>query len=275
MTTAANGVATAPTLTANNVTGSFNAEAILGAFSANFELTNTSAGVASSVSASSGGGQSAQVGGSFGLPLAVTIDDGFGDPVAGASVAFAVVTTAGAGATFAGGGSTATVQTGNTGTATSPTLTAGDTIGQFTVIATVAGTSLTTTFSLTDVAGSPSAITAGVGSSQSSELGTDFSVPLAVTVTDADGNDVAGAMVTFEAPASGASGVFAGSGATAKVLTNASGIATAPDFSANETTGGYVVTASVAPLAIPATFALVNDARTSASAPGPRARTGS
>ena len=71
------------------------------------------------------------------------------------------------------------------------------------------------------------------------------------------------------APASGASGVFAGAGATAVVLTNANGVATAPDFSANETAGGYIVMAKVAGLASEATFALVNTARTTASVSGP------
>ena len=77
-------------------------------------------------------------------------------------------------------------------------------------------------------------MTAGAGSSQMTELGTDFAVPLAVTVTDSDGNAVTGASVTFSAPASGPSGVFAGHGTTAVVATDSNGVATAPDFSANE-----------------------------------------
>ena len=114
----------------------------------------------------------------------------------------------------------------------------------------------------------PANLTAGVGASQSTELGTDFPVPLAVTVTDTDGNALVGATVTFAAPRTGASGVFAGAGASVAVVTNADGVATAPDFSANDHTGGYIVMASVAGLATPATFALVNEPRPAASAPG-------
>ena len=267
--TGTNGIAVAPTLTANELDGSYDVVATVSSFSVDFQLTNTTAGVASSVVAVVGNGQSATVGDSFGEPLQVLVSDAYADPVAGATVDFDVVTAAGAGATFAGGGATAVVQAGMTGIAVSPALTAGTTAGPFTVTATLSGTTLVTTFSLTNLAGSPSAIAAGVGTSQSTELGTDFAVPLAVTVTDADGNDVPGAAVTFKAPASGASGVFAGSGASASVLTNADGIATAPGFSANERTGGYVVTASVAGVATPATFAFVNEPRTTASAPGP------
>ena len=62
--------------------------------------------------------------------------------------------------------------------------------------------------------------------------------------------------------------------AVARVLTNSNGVATAPDFSANQRTGGYVVTAAVDGIATPATFALVNEPRTGTSAPRP-AGTGS
>ncbi len=51
--------------------------------------------------------------------------------------------------------------------------------------------------------------------------------------------------------------------------TDANGVATAPDFSANETAGGYIVVARAAGLATEATFALVNSARTTASVSGP------
>ena len=53
------------------------------------------------------------------------------------------------------------------------------------------------------------------------------------------------------------------------MTTDANGVATAPYFSANETAGGYIVTAKVAGLAAQATFALVNTARTAASVSGP------
>jgi hypothetical protein len=263
------GTATAPTLYADNVTGSFTVVASFDDYvSAPFELTNTTVGVVTSVTVTSGNSQSAQIGGAFADPLEVTVTDGYGDPVAGATVDFTAVTTAGAGATFSGAGASASVQTDESGLATSPNLTAGTTAGPFTVTASVQGVNSVATFNLTVQAGVASNLTAGVGASQSTELGTDFPVPLAVTVTDTDGNPLVGATVTFSAPRTGASGVFAGAGATAAVVTGPDGVATAPDFSANNHTGGYVVMASVAGLTSPATFALVNEPRTTASAPG-------
>jgi hypothetical protein len=268
--TDSSGTATAPALYADDVTGAYTVVASFDNYmSVPFELTNTTVGVVTSLTVRAGNDQSAQIGDAFAGPLQVQVSDEFGDPVAGTTVNFAVVTTAGAGATFAGAGSSAAVQTDESGVAVSPTLTAGTTAGAFTVTATVPGVSTVATFSLTGVAGVASNLTAGVGASQSTELGIDFPVPLAVTVTDTDGNPLVGAAVTFSAPATGASGVFAGAGAKAAVLTNSDGVATAPDFSANDHTGGYVVTASVAGITTPATFALVNEPRSGASASGP------
>jgi len=62
--------------------------------------------------------------------------------------------------------------------------------------------------------------------------------------------------VTFAAPSSGASGTFAGGVNTAS--TNASGVATAPAFTANSTGGAYVVNATVVGVAAPAAFSLTN-----------------
>jgi hypothetical protein len=269
--TGTNGVATAPTLTANDVSGSYTvlAEVANTGIEADFNLTNTTAGVASGVKVTSGNDQSAKVGTQFALPLTVNVLDAYGDPVPDDTVSFTVITTSGAGATFVGGGSSATAQTSESGTAASPLLVAGSTVGPFTVTASVGGLNTSATFSLKDVASGPYAMTAGAGSSQVTELGTDFAVPLAVTVTDSDGNAVTGASVTFNAPASGPSGVFAGHGASAVVQTDSNGVAAAPDFSAGEVPGGYIVTAKVAGLAGEATFALVNTARTTASVSGP------
>jgi len=268
--TSSSGTATAPTFTANNVSGTFTVVAEASGYDADFSLTNTTVGVAASLNVVSGNAQGAKVGATFPSPLVVSVTDSSGGPVSGATVSFAVQAgSTGASATFTGGGLSATEQTNEAGQATSPELVAGTTAGSFSVVASVAGLSSVATFQLTVGSGSPATLVAGAGSSQSTELGTDFPVPLAVTVTDADGNDVAGALVTFEAPASGASGTFAGAGRAVSVSTNSDGVATAPDFSANETVGGYVVTATVRGAASPVAFALVNEPRTGASAPGP------
>ena len=70
--------------------------------------------------------------------------------------------------------------------------------------------------------------------------------------------------VTFTAPSAGATGTFSGS-STARALTNADGIATAPAFSANSTVGSFTVTASIPDIAATADFQLTNIASISCS----------
>ncbi len=79
--------------------------------------------------------------------------------------------------------------------------------------------------------GSP--ITSTAGSGQTEPVDTEFGAPLQATVVNAaTGSPVAGASVTFTAPAAGASGTFAGGSTTAQVVTDANGLATAPSFTA-------------------------------------------
>jgi hypothetical protein len=114
---------------------------------------------------------------------------------------------------------------------------------------------------------SPAAITALVGSSQSAASGATFGTPLEVLVTDAFGNPVGGASVTFAAPTTGPGGTFAGA---ATVMTNDLGLALAPAFTANGVTGSYTVTATVGGVSTPAVFHLTN-----AVAPATNSLTGS
>ena len=269
-----NGDATAPALYAGPQVGTYQVAASVSVSSAeaSFTLSNTTVGAVALAQASSGSGQSAVVGTAFAEPLSVLVQDAYGGPVAGAQVSFVVVSAQGAGASFLGGAATAQATTNAQGQATSPPLTAGATSGSFSVTATVAsgGTvAASATFRLTDLPGEPYSLATGAGSGQQAALGTRFAVPLAVTVTDQGGNPVAGALVSFSAPARGPSGVFSGAGRTASVRAGADGVATAPAFVAGMQSGGYVVRAQVAGLAQVAAFALVNTARPGASAPGP------
>ena len=89
----------------------------------------------------------------------------------------------------------------------------------------------------------PMTITVVMGTTpQSAAIGTAFATPLAVDVRNAGGTLVAGVSVTFTAPTMGASGQF-GSSNTVMVMTNTSGRATAPTFTANTTAGTYMVMA--------------------------------
>ena len=85
VTSGSDGIATAPSLTANDVSGSYTvpAEVEGTGYEVSFELDNTTSGVATSVGVSSGNDQSAQVGQQFALPLVVNVFDSYGAPVGG------------------------------------------------------------------------------------------------------------------------------------------------------------------------------------------------
>jgi hypothetical protein len=98
-------------------------------------------------------------------------------------------------------------------------------------------------------------------SPQSSLVGEPFQ-NLQAIVVDGWGNPLTGISVTFTAlaPQTGASGTFGTAGViNTAVNTNASGIATAANFTANGTVGGpYVVSATVPGVPVPAYFKLTN-----------------
>ena len=102
-------------------------------------------------------------------------------------------------------------------------------------------------------------IAATSGTPQSAPIMTAFASPLLATVSSAFGEPVAGGVVTFTAPPSGASGTFTGNLATVTSTIDASGMATAPVFTANSVAGGsYNVVASLAGGSPSANFALTN-----------------
>ena len=109
----------------------------------------------------------------------------------------------------------------------------------------------------------PATIKATAGTPQTATVTKAFATDLAATVQDASGNAVSGVLVTFNAPTTGASGTFACSANTA--ITNGSGVATAPTFTANTVAGKYTVTASAASLTTSPGYALTNKAGPPAS----------
>lgn len=97
----------------------------------------------------------------------------------------------------------------------------------------------------------PNELTLIAGTPQSATLGTAFATNLQVAFANSNGcpltRTVAGTSVTFSAPRIGPSGLFSSSGSnTATVGSNAEGVTTAPVLTADDTTGGYSVTASSA-----------------------------
>jgi len=96
------------------------------------------------------------------------------------------------------------------------------------------------------------------GTPQSTIVSTAFAAPLVVLVTNAGGQPVDGAKVTFTAPSSGASATFSGGATKITVTTNAAGVASV-NVTANATVGGpYTVTATVITAHVPADFVLKN-----------------
>jgi protocatechuate 3,4-dioxygenase beta subunit len=293
----ASGTVAAPPFTANAAAGSYTVTASSQYGSVLFSLRNTAAGVPARIVAIPLKSRSASVTARYPQPLQVTVLDANGSPVAGTTVTFtlgtggasACGTSSSASASFAGGGAQATATTGANGVASSPLFTANSTAGSLTATASVssgggggggnesagkggAPTVTPVSFTLSNLAGKPAKLAPGVGSTQSTTVGTLFSIRLAVTVTDTQKNPVPGALITFSAPTRGASGRFTvharGSRHhrgrvshpyTVRVKTSACGIAVTPAFTANVTQGGYIVKASAEP-ARPAAFALVNEA---------------
>jgi hypothetical protein len=107
--------------------------------------------------------------------------------------------------------------------------------------------------------GEPAGIYTFAGSPQHAPPSGFFEAPLQAAVLDNIGAPVVGALVSFLAPGSGPSGVFADTGSNSTTaLTDETGIATAAIFEANALAGSYLVIATVPGVESQATFFLRN-----------------
>jgi hypothetical protein len=189
-TTNASGVATSTTFTANTTAGAYavTASATGASTPARFSLTNT-AGAAASITTTSGTPQSVAINTAFALPLAVTVLDGYSNPVSGATVTFTAPGT-GASGTFTGGTKTETDATNASGVATSTTFTANATVGgSYTVAATVTGVATEADFNLTNTG--PSSNYSFYVTGLNWDYGSFYALAGAVTI-DVNGNVLAG-----------------------------------------------------------------------------------
>ena len=208
----------------------------------------------------SGNNQAVALQTQFPQPLKVRLKDYLERPVTGVTVTF-TAPASGASALFAGTGTnTATAVTDANGIATSPSLSSNNIHGSYVVNASVSGLAASVNFQLSNVDGTtPTSISVVSGSNQSVALQTQFPQALKAKVSNGLGQPLSGRTVTFTAPASGASGTFANTHTTVSTaVTDASGIATAPAFTANNIRGPYAVKATVADLANAASFQLFN-----------------
>jgi Zn-dependent metalloprotease len=105
----------------------------------------------------------------------------------------------------------------------------------------------------------PSSISIVSGSNQSAPLQSQFSQPLKAKVQNYLQEPLSGKLVTFTAPASGATGVFLDTNSNSTTaITDANGVVISSTLSANNTAGGYLVHATVSGLASSASFVLNN-----------------
>ena len=202
-----------------------------------------------------GGTQKAAVNTAY-LPLSAQVLDQYGAAMPGVTVTFTMP--AGFGS-WAGGGSLArNVITNGNGAATSPIFTANSTTGFFFPDVTVSGITGTPLPIFKNI--DPAVVTAistFSGNNQSAPINTLFASALVARAANELNNPVAGASILFTAPGSGASCTFPTTTFTA--ISNASGLATTPQPTANGTTGAYTVSATKAG-AQTALFGLTNGA---------------
>ncbi len=259
-TSDSNGRATSAVFTANGSVGSYSVIASIAGVStpATFSLINTT-GAPATVSATGGNSQSTAINSAFSSPLTATVVDAGGNPVGNAIVVFTAPAT-GASGTFADTGTNSTnASTNASGIATSSVFTANSVAGPDIVAAAVPGATAPAQFALSNLAGAPAAISIEAGTSQSVDANTVFPTPLAVLVVDNLQNPVAGALVTFVAPATGAGGTFADTGGnTTTATTGINGVATAAAFTANANAGTFAVTASASGVSSGVNYTLTN-----------------
>lgn len=214
------------------------------------------------ITATSGGGQSTTQGTAFAQPLVATVTSN-GSPANNVQVTF-TAPPGGATCTFAGGGTSETDPTTN-GVATSTTCKASTTAGgPYNVVASVAGASATGTFALTNTVGAAVGIEINSGSNQVALISGPYAAPLVATVFDSGGNGVPGIQVTFTAPTSGATGIFASNTSNTEIdTTDANGNATSTVFTANGTYGSFNVSADfTGDTGVASEFALTNSTTT-------------
>ncbi len=206
-------------------------------------------GAPGSITANSTTSQTATAGTSVASPPRVKVVDAFGNAVSGAAVTFTVLS---GGGTIAPAGP-AVVLTDNSGIAALTSWTLGGPVGTNSVSATISGvTGSPVTFTATGTVGAAASIAAVSTVTQSATAGSAVSAPPSVKVSDANGNGVAGRVVTFSVSSGG--GTTAPS-SPASVTTDATGVASLPSWTLGAAAGVNTVSATAAGLTgSPVTF---------------------
>ncbi|MEP6880645.1 MAG: Ig-like domain-containing protein, partial [Dokdonella sp.] len=245
--TDANGVAHVTT-TANTIAGNYQIIATVTGVPTPivYNMTNL-AGPPTQVSNVGGGGQGATAGTAFTTPVTLQVQDQYGNPVSGVQVTF-TPPASGASSSFSPNPAT-TDANGNI----SVTATANTIAGTYNVGVSFSGIATPTSFQLTNLAGPAASVGSVSGGNQGAVTSTVFATPLGLQVLDQHGNPVAGVLVTFTAPGTGASASLS----PVSVMSDANGFVSTT-ATANAIAGNYVVDVSVAGLGTVAQIPLTN-----------------
>ncbi len=211
-----------------------------------------------------GSGQTAQIGKAFQANLQVQLVNTNGCPVtgnlAGISVDFVAPSSGPSGIFMSSGSNIAVVGTDAQGIATAPPFTANDTAGSYSVDA--ESDLGTVNLYLTNTAsGLAAAIAANGATSQEASVNSQYAQPLQARVTDANGNPVQSAAVSFAVGVgpTGASASFLGGG-QGITATDANGLATSRPLVANGVAGRFTATAAADGVSTVAVYNLDNHA---------------
>jgi uncharacterized repeat protein (TIGR01451 family) len=215
-------------------------------------------GAPAAIYAYRGSGQLASTSSSFATSLVALVVDASGTPVPGVTVTFTPPAAAGA-STQAG---IATATTSTSGLATLAVAANGNP-GSYQVAASASGVATPARFSLTNVG--PAAFVTYVNGGTQAEpqvapTSAAFAGPLVAQVTDAAGNVIPGATVTFTAPISGASATLTSGSTSARVVTattDSAGMASV-SATAGASVGSYIVAATATGASTEADFYLQN-----------------
>jgi uncharacterized repeat protein (TIGR01451 family) len=152
VSTDAQGQASSPAFSANTTAGSYQASATVSGLSAvGFTLNNSAAAPALLLQSVGGMTQSATVGTAYGERLSVRVVDAQNNPKAGVAVLF-TLPASGPSASFEGGGTSASVNSGADGTTVSPLLTANSQPGEFSAQVSASGAAQALYATLTNLA---------------------------------------------------------------------------------------------------------------------------
>jgi len=189
-----------------------------------------------------GDGQSAQLGSIFPDALVLKVVDGANVGQAGQGVIFSVPGSGASGAFQPGDTSTYTTTSDSSGYVFANIKATGAAgawlgLGQLT-----AALGVTRNWSQTNLPVAPSTVTITTGANLKAAINAAYGT-LAATVRDGGSNPLPGITVQFSVPAG--HGTFTGGVTTATAVTDGSGVATAPTFTANPTPGAFTVSVSV------------------------------